>query len=184
MRYRGYLNKTLQARLDEFIDSPHHELVSLYEELSLAKCTVVDAVQLYDAACKEGVAPETRVCAGGILREAFADIADLVKACDALEQSAKDKVSLRVLALFVEQIIRAIYNAMPDEPEKAKAIEKRIRRDVKFPSAGNDTGGDVLSPSQAVAAMDSSIGGGIKDVQGEMLQQESGSDGGPDESDG
>jgi len=186
LMYRAYLSKTLQQRLDEFTGMSHLELTQLYEELSLSRLTVCDCVEMFRIAhevSEEGkplAKVETRIAAGNMLREALDDVKDLCEAVNKIEAAAKDKVSLHVLSLFVEQVVRAIYKAFPDDNEAAQRIEKFIRTEVKFPSASSDSGEEVMKPAALTALMDQSTLGDLTTTADASLgvQQREGHDDG------
>jgi hypothetical protein len=152
--YRKHMSKTLQERLDEFLDQSQEEQLALYEELSMMRMMAVDSIKMYDAACQSRK-PEAVTIASEMLKESLEAVSSMVKACADIESKATDKVSIRQLNLFVLQICRAVRRIVGEENvELAQKIINEINSSVKFHADGMGT---ALTPDQQAQSMDDTV---------------------------
>jgi hypothetical protein len=177
MVYRKYLSKTLQQRLDE-CEEDAANLTSLRDELTLARCTVVEVVKLYDLAMgKDSVSSDTKLLIGQQLRNAMMDVATLAEKAEKIEQGTKDKVSLRVVRSFLEQVLRAVTAACQelipggDAEAIASKISEFVNNSVRFPAAEGGQGGPVRPPSDVAADMDAATLGDVPEDDVSTVQQ-------------
>lgn len=157
-KYGKYLGDTLKKAVDDFLSEPHHEQVSVYEELAISRLAASQAIKLAQPVLEGRIelSAETRALALGCLQDAMNNVRDMVVAAARIEAIATDKVSIRILDTFVTQIIRSIYRVCGDDDEMAAAIEVEIRKTVRLPSKESE-GIDIL-PS-TILEMDSTITG-------------------------
>lgn len=151
-RYSKYLGVTLREQLTALLDEPAHDMLSLYEELALARSTAADSVKLWDAAQAKGIQVETRIKAAAVMRETLCFVRDMVMAASKVERDMGDTVSLATLDLFVAQVVRAVHDVCDEET--AKKLEAHIRDRVRLPTATLHEVGTFLTPDADVRAMD------------------------------
>lgn len=177
-RYRGYLRKTLQDRLDECAEIDPSR-VTLHEELEVVRMTAVEAVRYYDAIAGSDdpkISIEAKALAGQMLRAAMSDVQGVAEGCAKLESMATDKISLRACALFLEQVVRVMVKELRAVPELATwtieqhdelgaKLEKAMRRQVKFPEVERSDGPPALAPALTAAAMDATVLGSLNQTQ-------------------
>lgn len=162
--YTKHLGQTLRSRIEELTNEAHYEQVQLYEELALTRVILERAVVLAEPALMNGnMEPKIKVLAMAAMGEAIDGVKELVLAAAKLENDARDKVSIRVLDLFVLQVLRAIYRAC-DDPEVALKIEEEMQSSISLPSSDQNlalpaTDGTSLTPDEVVREMDETIGG-------------------------
>lgn len=160
--YTKHLGKTLRARIEELTDEAHHEQVNLYEELAITRVILENAIVLAEPALMNNeMEPAIKVLAMEALGAAVGNVKDLVVAAAKIENDTREKVSVRVLDLFVLQVLRAIYRAC-DDPAVALRIEEEMRS-VALPSSDQElmippTDGTSITPDQIVQEMDANIG--------------------------
>lgn len=158
--YDKYLGQTLSSAMASFVSKPHDEAVTLYHELGLARTVAAQAVQLCGIAWdSEKVDAETKMKASSIMVASLDRVKELVLAVAKIEKDAEDKVSLKVVILFQQQIIQAIYNACGADIELGARIEHAIRENVRVPKPGKEAIDEsvvIPSPAEVVAAMDES----------------------------
>jgi len=136
--YSKHLGPTLKKRVEELLNKPHDEQVSLYHELSIARATACRALDLskplWDENQSKKLNPETKALLLTTVQQAMIHVKDLVVAASRLEKEAGEKVSIKVLNLIVMQICSAVNDVCGTENlELAKAIEKRINEKVRLP---------------------------------------------------
>ncbi len=162
--YKQFMKETLRDRVSALLDAPIESSAQLYEELALCRVGVQDSVKLVSAAMENGeVKAETRALAFECMYSAIDRVQGLVLAISKLEKDAEDKISLRMLDLLIQQIIRAIARGCGDDEVLAKAIEAEIDRTVKLPKPRELNvvmQGTGSTPDQIVTEMDSSVVGG------------------------
>lgn len=156
--YDQWLGKTLREKVTEFVSQPHDDAVSLYNELALTRSVASDAIALYSAALDgEDVDITTKAQAGMVMNAALDSVKDLVLACSKIEKDAEDKVSMKVVYLFMIQITQAIHKATGGDEKLALKIDAQIKQDVRLPKAGEEFAEDistVSTPADYVLAMD------------------------------
>lgn len=173
--YSKHLGPTLKAAMTELLEQPHDEMVQLYEELALARVQASQAVALAAPCFEPGteIKAETKSLAMEMLRSSIDHVKDMCLAVQKLEQNAADKISLRVVDLFILQIVRAVYTVCgTDNQDIAQRIEAEIENRVRLPKQLDiDTGvtvnGTVITPDQVVVDMDRSITGANPDAGSE-----------------
>lgn len=157
--YAHHFGPTLREKLEAWIESPHHEQVSLHEELALSRLAAENAVKLA-AAAMESEQQETRALALECMQAAITEVKEMALACSKIEKDLEDKISVRALHSFIFQIMRVIA-AVVDE-DTAEKIREKIDTDVRVPRPGmleeetND--GTASTPDQLVDQMDKTIG--------------------------
>ncbi len=161
--YTKHLGKTLKQKIEDLTEQSHHEQVQLYEELALMRIVAEQAVRLAEPVLMGDtkVDARTTMLAMSALGEALTGVKELVLAAAKIEKDAEDKVSVRVLDLFVLQILRAIYRAC-DDKEVAARIEQELQDTVALPAHNQnaaipETDGTTLTPSDIVKEMDDTI---------------------------
>jgi len=145
-RYSKHLGKVLQDKLNEYLSEPHSEMLGLYEELAIARVTVEDSLKLFDAAMNKGDTA-ARMTASDLIRTALNHVRDMCLAAAKIEREAEDKVSLRVVQLFSNQIVRCIHRVCPDRG-LAIRLEREIRENVRLPKEVDTTGVDFTVGDQ------------------------------------
>lgn len=144
-RYAKFLGETLRNKIEELSQDPHHDQVSLYEEIAVARLAAIQALKLAEPVLNGTVKvkPQTTVLAIECLREAMNHVRDMVVSAARVEQASGSKVSLRVVDLIVMQLIKAIHDVCPDR-KVADKIAEHVRENVRLPM---DKTADVWSPS-------------------------------------
>ncbi len=136
--YSKFLGPKLKERVEELLNAPHDEQVSLYEELAIARSNACQALKLaqplFDDDLKVELAEETKSLMIQTLGQAMGEVKELVLAASKLEKEASDKVSLKVVNLIVMQIVLAINDVCGTEHlGLAEAISKAIDERVRLP---------------------------------------------------
>jgi len=151
-KYSRHLSETLSAKLDEFLSAPHHEQLALYEELAVARAQALDALKMWDAAT--GSKPQIQAMATAVVRDALEFVKDMVLATSRVEKDAEDKVSVRVLDLFIEQVLRCVSTHVDDET--MELIDAEVKKYVRFPDDDSSrlAAGTTLTPDEVVQEMD------------------------------
>lgn len=160
--YTRHLGETLKGRIESLANEAHQEQVQLYEELAVARVIAERAVKLAEPVLTNGdMDVKMHALALGVLGEALSNVKDLVLAAAKIENDSREKVSVRVLDLFVLQLLRAIYRSCDEDV--ATRIEAEVRDSVSLPSGDQpleipEVEGTTLTPDDAVRAMDDTIG--------------------------
>lgn len=153
--YSKHLKGTLQQCVEEALQEDVSETLELYEELAMARRTVVDIALLYEACIdNENVEPAKRIEVGMLLREGLKDIDKMVTSAFAIEANRRDKISAHNLNTVVNQIVRVAAEVFGDDEVRAKRFEYMIRTHVKV-----DDGrpGTSLTPDKDAQEMDASV---------------------------
>lgn len=169
--YSQWLGKRLKDKVTEFVGKPHDDAVSLYNELALARSVAADAIALYGAALDGNVDAATKMQAGTVMNAALDSVKDLVLACSKIEKDAEDKVSMKIVYLFMTQITKAIHTALQGDERLALLIDAQIEKDVRLPKAGEDFTEDtalVATPADFVLAMDKATLGESDDANASL----------------
>lgn len=149
---------TLREKILELSKAPHHEQVSLHEELALTRVAADQAVQLAGIALDKGDA-DTKNLAIQCMIEALGNVKEMALAVSKIERDIEDKVSLKVIDLFIMQIMKCIQSAVDEDV--AQHIEQLIHKNVRLPAPGIDanrlTEGTLITPDQIVQDMDNTI---------------------------
>ena len=159
--YTRELGPTLKQKLEELTDKPHHEQLTLYEELAIARVQAMQALKMAEPALEgKDLKPETRALCFSVLNDAMENVKEMVLAASRIEKEADDKVSIKVLDLFVLQITRAIFRVCGTDNEGlARKIQEEIERTVRLPlHNGTDPNvtieGVTSTPDMLVREMD------------------------------
>lgn len=158
--YSKVLGPKLQERFKELCATSHEEQVALHEELVLARLSCEQAVKIA-APILEGdkVKDSTRAMALAALNAGVAHVRETVLACARVEALSKDTVSVRVVQLVIQQVVRIIFKACGDENEEvAKRIEIMVR-DIRLPKAGQESSVEPIELEAEMREMIGSIGG-------------------------
>jgi hypothetical protein len=137
--YKTKIGGALRERFDEMMSASHSEMLSLYEELALARAAAGEAIALASVAMSSEK-PETRQHGAELVHQAVTRVAELVKAAADVEAKAKDTISVGVLDLIVMQFTRAVYDVLGDQPhgrELAEQITQRVGRNMHDPATGS-----------------------------------------------
>lgn len=155
--YTKHLGETLRSRIEGLADESHEEQVQLYEELAISRVMLEQALKLAEPVLMNGADMDarTKMLAMSMLGDAIAGVKELVLACSRIENDAKERVSIRVLDLFVLQVMRAIYRVCGDDSATAEKIEYELRDSVSLPSGDQplelpEVEGTTLAPSDDV----------------------------------
>ena len=143
--YLQCVGPTLKEKLTELLNKPHDEQVALYEELAVARAAAAQALKLASPIFepKKSLTPEVatlaedpqfKALALSTLKDAMTTVKDLVVAASKIEKDAEDKVSVKVINLFVIQILRAIESVLgADHDDLLRKIQKAIDEQVRMP---------------------------------------------------
>lgn len=151
--YGTALRGTLDKFVEECLDRPPHEQVSLHEELALARHSALNAISLYSTAVEGGARGEALLTATMLMRESLSYVAEICEKCARVESASRDKVSGMQVSYVVNQVVRIAYESL--DRDSAERLERGIRERVKIQSMGLD--GTTLTPDQDVAAMDATV---------------------------
>jgi len=134
--YSKFLGPKLAERVEELLEQPHAEQVSLYNELAIARSAACEAIKLasplFDEKQSVKLTDDLKALMIQTLGTAMREVKDLVLAASRLEKEAGDKVSLKVVNLIVMQIVLAINDVCGAEnlglaEAIARAIDERVR---------------------------------------------------------
>lgn len=162
--YSKKLGPALRDKVEELLGSSHDEQISLYEELALMRIAASQAVKLAEPALTgNNVSDKAKRLAISLMCDALSEVREFVVAAARIEREANGRVSIRVVNLFIMQIVRAIYRACEGDDELAKRIEAEINETVRLPKDGDADPnvlieGTMLLPSDAAREMDDSLG--------------------------
>lgn len=162
--YCQKLGPTLRNKIEELLGTSHDDQVNVYEELALMRIAAAQAVKLAEPALMgNNVNDATKRLAISLMGDALAEVREFVITAARIEREANGRVSVRVINLFVLQVIRAIYRACGENKELAERIETEINATVRLPTDTNADpnvviDGTHLLPSDAAIAMDESLG--------------------------
>lgn len=159
--YTRHLGETLKGRIESLANESHQEQVQLYEELAISRVLLENALLLAEPVLiNEKMDAETKALAMSMLGDAIGGVKELVLAISKIENDTREKVSIRVLDLFVLQLLRAVYRACDEDV--AGRIEMEIRDSVSLPSGDQpleipEVEGTLLTPDEIVTKMDETI---------------------------
>lgn len=135
--YGRYLAPKLSDALREMVARPHEELLSIYEEIGIARLGLAQVLVLAQPVLDGTVQdPKMKALALEMLREQTEHVCGLVKTAADIEKSADDKYSVKTLGLFVMQIMHACYEVLGDQPEKVKQLARVVDDYVRLPMEG------------------------------------------------
>lgn len=168
MFYSSVLGPKLKAVVEELTSRPAHEQLDVYEELNLIKTTGMQAVALYSAALESGNA-EATMSASLLMRDALSFYIDCASKVAAMEDRAKDKVSVHTVSMIMGQVTRIMHRVCGEEHrELAEEFARLVQEEVRLPSTGDSTG-TSLTPDMDVVEMDHTVPGlpdaGVEDEQ-------------------
>ena len=154
--YSKLLGKRLEEAMQDFIGAPHHEQVSLYDELAVTRVIAADALKLLDASMAENISADTKALAISLAHDALEHVRDMCVAVNRIEKDADDKVSVRVIGLFVNQVVRAMQRVCGEDRELFERIEREVRETVRIPDARAMAKSvtSMVAPGEAVREMD------------------------------
>lgn len=153
--YSSRLKGTLKDAVQQALDRPVHEQLSVLEELALVRASAADVVEEYCSAVEAN--DQRRILQTGLLlRDTMQKVANLAESATRIAMSGND-VSVHTLHVIVNQIVRVAYEAFKDNEDKAREFERLIFTQVKLPSLSGDVQGTSVTPDQDVAAMDAAV---------------------------
>ena len=164
--YSQYLGPTLKSRLEEMLDASHDDQVQLYEELAMSRVMAQEAIKLADIALSQADDKNkngngiNKGLAIDIVQKSLSVVKDFALAAQKLETDAKNTVSLRVVDLFIAQIMKSIQSVLGDDTRTVELIESHIAENVRIPSSRDPNvsiEGTILTPDKIVEAMDDTI---------------------------
>ena len=162
--YSQHLGPTLKKRLEEMLDASHDDQVQLYEELALSRIMAQEAVALADIALSSANDDKGNGVSKGlaidIVQKSLIVVKDFALAAAKLETDAKNTVSLRVVDLFIAQIMKSIAAVLGEDTKTVELIESHIAENVRIPSSRDPNvsiEGTTLTPDKMVEAMDDTI---------------------------
>lgn len=173
--YSKYLGDTLSKRLAEMLEQPIGVQVSLFEELAIVRTQAVEAIRLWDAAV-ESPKPDSKTVqlAMEVVSGSLREVKEFCLAVSRIEKDAEDKVSLRIVGVFVDQIVRVVYRVCGEKYEGlADAIREGIEEGVRLPKSGDEleVEGTLRTPDQVVEEMDA-LSAPTGDVEDGMLESD------------
>ena len=153
MKYNRYLSKTLRETAEEFSNDP--DKLRLYDELTLLRMTLVDAVRVWDAATISEK-DDLRMGAGSLMRAIIAEIRQLAHTIAQIETRQTGAYNPAMLLTFVEQVQVAVFDVCGDKyPSIAEQLADRIRTTVNLTDDSNGT--RKMPVDTLVTAMDNTI---------------------------
>jgi hypothetical protein len=135
LSYSAYLGPTLQSAMEHFMRGTHKEQLQLYEEIALARAGFAESVKLCSAVLdsKEANAAAKQAAASALAAGAE-DIGSLVDKMAKIEQAMDDKISVRQVSAFVEQLCEIIHAELKDDQAAAKRLSDAVKDKLKVPS--------------------------------------------------
>ena len=174
MFYGSVLGPKLKAVVEELTSRPAHEQLNVYEELQLIRSTGVQAVALYSAALETDNA-QSVMTAALLMRDSLAFIIEQTAKVAAIEDRAKDKISVHTVSMIVQQMTRIMHRVCGEEHRDiAERFTELVSEEVRLPSVG-DTTGTSLTPDMDVTEMDATVPG-LPDVPPEEQDDEDSED--------
>lgn len=132
--YSKFVGPKLRAQLDEMLQESHDKQLSLYEEIAVSRTAAMQALALAEPALTGEIKDPRLVSLSiSVVQQAMSHVANLVQVAARIEKDADDKFSLKVLALFVMQITKAVYEVLGEDNETAARIVAAIDDRVKVP---------------------------------------------------
>ena len=124
----------MSEKLAQLTRQPLETQVSLYEELAIARLAASKALALAQPVLLGEITDQRLVAMSiAVLREAMNHVRDMVMAAARIEKDADDKFSLKVLALFVAQITKAVHDELGDDVALCERITRAIDERVRVP---------------------------------------------------
>lgn len=145
--YRDKMSQSLFDAVQEQLNAPAEEQLSLHEELALMRSVAGDAVELYSVAKEKKTAiDEAAQCMSIALRS----VASICSEAARIEALRKDAITPLQLQQVCRQIIRLFYTVCPDEA-LARKFEDLMTYELRLLKDGST--GTTLDPTQDVSAM-------------------------------
>jgi hypothetical protein len=162
------MTRTLTDAIQELMSMPLGEQFEILEELALLRDAAGQCIALYEIArnaalrAQQSGAAEsevisklsTTVTAASLLREAVDQVVRTIDRARSWDANGKDKISIRTLHVFVDQLVRIAHDIFGDDP-RVEQYRQAIRDRVKIPGPASDMGTTKL-PSDDVDEMDAS----------------------------
>lgn len=141
--YAGFMTATLAERCQQIQEqTATSEWLSLRHELTLAKTTLCDHVQLYSAMhllpADHAGKLELVIHAGSALRAAIAEIASLVRVAAQIESEAREKHDPTITLQFLQQTVRVVDKTLREAEETGEL--KDAERLIEAITRGVDEG--------------------------------------------
>jgi hypothetical protein len=161
--YGKHLPKKMRELFDNIVEhSTPAEAVQLDEELAMSRAVATQIVQLgslaFEDQAKEKLKTEDMVFAADLIQRSMNHVRDMAIAASRIEKDAELKVSMRVINVFVDRIIRAVNEACGNDFETAQKIIDHINETVVLPNEGEiSSTGTEITPDQQVCEMDRMI---------------------------
>lgn len=152
--YSNKLKGTLRDVVEEALNAPVAEQISVLEELAVSRASASMVVDMLQQAIDQRNG-EAMVKAGLLVRETMEKVARLADIAARIE-SAGPQVGVHTMHLIVNQIVRIAYEVFGEQQSLAEEFERKVRSDVKLPSFG-EVEGTSITPDQDVQEMDASI---------------------------
>ena len=110
----------------------HKKLLELYEEISLARATFTQNLELCQAVMASDLATQdSKLAAQQAMMAGLQQIGELCDRMARIEQRMGDKVSLRQVNLFVDQIVRVVHDELRGYGDIGEALAIKIADAVK-----------------------------------------------------
>lgn len=146
--YSQAFGPRLKDAIDSALSEPNHKVLSLYEELAVARVVANESLSMCGGVFelvgkkikkKDGtyteISDDAKMAAIQAAREALDHVARIVDTTARIEERAKDKVSLATLDLLVSQITRVVAEECgTGNEELAERIIAGIEKKVRLPS--------------------------------------------------
>lgn len=136
-KYTKVMMPALAARLEAFLGSASHaEQLQIYDEIALARVMLENSIALWSAiepSTDPRITAEMKGAARMDVQRNMDVVTDLCARMARIEKDLSDKVSVRQLGMFVEQIARVIHARLGDSGEADMLIED-LRSQVRLPA--------------------------------------------------
>lgn len=162
--YGERLPQTIGAVFEDLLRNPPNESIQLTEELALTRAIAREIVSIGSIALDPEYSDKLRlndkVDAAAIMTGALNQVRDMTLAASRIEKDTEDKISIRVVYVLMDRIIRAIQEACGQDFELAKRIVQHIDNTVIIPEESEiETTGTEITPDMQVSKMDEMITG-------------------------
>lgn len=132
--YSKKLKSTLAQAVEESLNSPVVEQLSLLEELALMRGFANEVIVLADAAMfANAKAKDTAIL---MAIDVLKQVAAMAETAARVDRISKDKVSVHDLNAFVQQLVKIAFDSMPEK--YARRFEKRIK-EIMMPNTVDDS---------------------------------------------
>lgn len=123
-RYKKLMPR-LAEKLTAFLEGETHaQQLELYEEIALARTFLDELLEMNTVVSEQPDTPiELKMALMKQIQDATTHVSDLVSKMARVERDLDDKVSVRALGMFVQDITRAIYKRLGETPEAQLLIE-------------------------------------------------------------